>query len=126
MAAHHNLGPQFFHGTVSNPSGEITPVASSSWRKPMFPSDTDVNFAYATTDESNAWNYAERAWHSRGQGVPKVFKVEPMGEHEEDPTHTPEGVSRGNFSGDRRSRQGWRIIGERPMPEHMGDPEDWR
>lgn len=25
-----------------------------------------------------------------------------------------------------RSRQGFKVLGEEKMPEHMGDPEDWR
>jgi hypothetical protein len=81
--------------------------------------------AHATTDEGAAWSYAELAhdWtvHRMAKGpfpVPKVYVVEPLGEVEADPTPTAN-------SSDVRSRHGFRIVGQRPLPEHMGEPEDW-
>lgn len=110
----------------SRPNPVIEPAARRPWAKPTFPSDTDPSFAYATPHEDDAWNYAEKAWHSTSHGRPRVFQVESLGDHEEDPAFDQHGRSRSNFTDDRRSQQGWRVLREMPMPEHMGTPEDWR
>ena len=118
---------QFFHGTVSplKEGDVIEPVSKSSWRKPRFPSDTDPEFAYATGHDE-AWDYAEKAWHSTsGASHPKVFQVEPLGEHEPDPTRDAQGNLRNNWAADRRSKAGWRVLNEVQMPEHLGTPEEW-
>lgn len=130
MSANDHLAKdQFFHGTISplQPDDVIEPVAKSTWRKVRFPHDTDPEYAYATSDVDTAWHYAEKVWGSTDSPThPKVFEVEPVGEHEEDPTRDAHGQLRGNFSTDRRSKHGWRVLREVPMPEHMGTPEEWR
>ena len=135
MSAADNLHPQqFFHGTVRPNLTEITPADKHpSWMTPTFTSDTDRGHAYATTSQEHAWDYASKAhdWalsrsHTGRAGIPRVYQVEPLGEHEPDPQHDEHGRSRGNNSTDRRSRAGWRVVRELPMPEHIGTPEDWR
>jgi hypothetical protein len=134
MSATEHLRPeQFFHGTTRPNLTEITPAdRHPTWMKPVFENETDRGHAYATTDESNAWHYAQLAHNTavhRSRGgpfpVPRVYQVEPMGEHETDPEYDGD-RHRGNFSTDRRSRHGWRVVREMPMPEHMGEPDDWR
>ena len=118
---------QFFHGTISplKPGSVVEPVSASSWRKPRFPNETHPDYAYATSQDK-AWDYAEKAWHSSGTGTPRVFQVEPLGEHEPDPRYNERGELRDNWDDDRRSKAGWRVLNEVQMPEHMGTPEDWR
>jgi hypothetical protein len=126
---------QFFHGTISplKPGTVIEPTGKSSWRKPRFPHDTDPAYAYATGHDE-AWDYAEKAWNMASgnlttpttPGHPRVFQVEPLGEHEQDPSRTAQGDLRNTFEADRRSKAGWKVISEVQMPEHMGTPEDWR
>ena len=126
MSAGDHLNPQqFFHGTIREGLSEIVP-ASTHGKGAVFPSVTSTAHAYATPDVSNAWHYAEMAWNAAGSGIPRVYQVEPLGEHEEDPAVDGKGNPRGNFSGDRRSTKGWRVTREVPMPENMGTPEDWR
>lgn len=132
MSAEHVLNPRLFHGTVRPGLTEIHP-AEQHGKGVTFASDTDHRHAYATTTEDNAWSYAERShdWAMNrarpGQHfVPRVYEVEPMGEHESDPSHDQHGNSRNTFEGDRRSRHGFRVVRELPLPEHLGTPEDWR
>lgn len=114
-----------YHGTVV-PFGEgdeILPAASTG-RAVNFLSETDPAFAYATEDPEAAWHYAEMMAMNRG-GVPRVFRVEPIGDDvEEDPQRRPDGGSRGNFDGDRRSTTGFRVVGEEPPPDDVADG-DW-
>lgn len=93
-----------------------------------FPSDTDRGYAYATVEPSTAWHYAELAWNAASVGIPRVYEVAPVdgADVEDDPTHDARGNSRGNFPDDRRSRAGFLVIRELPMPDDMGDPDDWR
>lgn len=118
----------FFHGTTEHlrPGAKVLPVGQLRGKTPTFPHDTSREHAYATSEEANAWNYAEKAWHSTDRGIPRVYEVAPLGDHEPDPTHDERGRSRGNYETDRRSRVGWKVISERQMPEHMGSPEDWK
>jgi rifampin ADP-ribosylating transferase len=122
-----NLNPdQFFHGTVRkfSPGDVIAPGHSSN-----FGAESDPRYAYATGTEPGAWSYAEKAWHadpSGTSGPPRVYEVEPIGRHSKDPQVDSSGRSRGNYEKDRRSKNGWRVKTERPMPESMGSPEDWR
>jgi hypothetical protein len=126
VSAHEHLNPQqFFHGTVRAHLNEILP-GSVHGRGVIFPHDTDPSRAYATTNESDAWNYAEKAWHASGSGIPRVYHVEPLGHHEPDPQTDEHGRRRGNWANDYRSTVGWRVVRERPMPEDLGKPEDWR
>lgn len=93
-----------------------------------FPSDTDKNYAYATTNPDDAWDYADKAWNSTDSGRPRVYEVKPIGgmRHvEEDPRARSDGSPRFNNANDYRSRKGWQVVRELPMPEHRGDPEEW-
>lgn len=125
--SHRALGPQFFHGTTEElKEGDTVLPAAKSGRKVVHMSMTDPEYAYATDKPETAWHYAELAWNHSDTGHPRVYAVSPLGEHEEDPQVDERGNWRSNFEGDRRSRHGWKIEGELPMPEHMGKPEDWR
>jgi hypothetical protein len=124
-------GPQFkfFHGTTSrfNPGDEILPPSRRSNRiRPLYTA-TDPDYSYATEDQDTAWQWAEAAWHHSQDEAPRprVFGVAPMGEVEEDPLYDAHGQSRGTFASDRRSRSGWKVLGEVQMPEHIGTPEEW-
>lgn len=119
-------GPQFlFHGTVAPlKEGDVVHPAGSG--RATFPHETDRRYAYATQKPGDAWDYAEKAWSAGDSGIPHVYRVEPLGRVSKDPLVDKAGRSRGNFMGDRRSKHGFRVVGEEPMPEHMGDPEDWR
>jgi hypothetical protein len=114
-----------YHGTATNPSTHIHPQSQKSWIKPTFPSDTDPDYTYATRHAADAWSYAEKAWHSRDTGVPRVFRVRPTGPVEKDPAFGQHG-SRSNYAGDVRSKHPMEILGEEEMPERMGKPEEWR
>jgi hypothetical protein len=119
---------QFFHGTDRHFTvGEVISPAGESGGV-NYPNTTDRRYAYATDSESNAWHYAETTWMGGdGQnGPPTVYEVAPLGRHSKDPASDKSGFSRGTFQGDRRSKSGWKILRQLPMPEHMGDPEDWR
>ena len=120
---------EYFHGTTQTfkPGDHITP-ASQHGKGVAFPNMTSREHAYATPDESTAWHYAEAAWNNADIGGthPKVYRVKPLGHTEDDPTHDQYGASRGTFTGDVRSKHGFEVVGEQPMPEHMGKPEDWR
>jgi hypothetical protein len=117
MAAHDNLSPQqFFHGSSTEGLTEITPRGAQRY----FHSDHPGTHAFATTSESDAWDYAEKAWNHADKGIPRVYRVEPKGEVEKDPHYQ-------NTEGTwHRSKHGFRVVGEVPMPEHMGPAEDWR
>lgn len=133
MSGAASLNPrQFFHGTVRPGLAEIAPAAKHG-RGVTFASDTDRGHAYATSSEDHAWDYASKAhdWamNSARPGqhfVPRVYQVEPLGEHEQDPAHDAHGNLRGNNSTDVRSPHGFRVVRELSMPEHMGTAEDWR
>ena len=127
---------ELFHGTVWHfePGDHILP-AEQHKRKTTFPSETDPSYAYATGREDYAWDYAEKAHNSHFQpGMkihPRVYRVKPLGDVEKDPEQYPDdhplaGKFRGNWTTDRRSRQGFEVLHEMPIPEHMGEPEDWR
>lgn len=118
----------FFHGTTEHlrPGDKILPVGQLRGKKPTFPHDTSREHAYATPHESSAWHYAEMSWHATDRGVPRVYQVTPLGDHEPDPTHDQHGRYRNNREGDRRSRAGWKVVSERQMPEHMGTPDEWK
>jgi hypothetical protein len=54
-----------------------------------------------------------------------VFRVKPTGPVEKDPQTDEQGNRRGNWEHDVRSKHPMQVVGEEPMPEHMGEPEDW-
>lgn len=127
--SHRALGPQFFHGTVENlnPGDVVTPAGTRGGHT-NYAGQSDPQYAYATEDPEAAWDYAEKAWHaaSGDSGHPRVYVVSPMGRHDKDPEYDKSGRHRGNWSFDRRSKHGWKVEDELPMPESMGKPEDWR
>lgn len=114
----------FYHGTTRENLTHVLPPHEHG-AGVMFPHDTSRDHAYASNNASDAWDYAEKAWGATEKGVPRVYEVRPRGEHEQDPPFDQHGNSRSNFSGDRRSRHGWNVVRELPMPEHMGTPEEW-
>lgn len=114
-----------YHGTVREDLDDIIPAAEHC-RGVIFASDTDPKYAYATPSLSDAWTYAEKAWHASGTGIPRVYRVEPLGDVEPDPQEDAYGRSRGNCEADVRSRDGFTVVEEMPFPEAFGDPEDWR
>lgn len=108
--------------------GDLVLPAAQHGGHVTFNHDTDPNHAYATGEDS-AWDYAEKAhaWTvnrmDRGPfPVPRVYQVEPV--HPESVEEDPQG--RGNNDDDVRSPHGFRVLREVPMPEHMGEPDDWR
>ncbi len=119
-----NRASEFFHGTTEHlePGDVVAPGGGPL----KFPQETNRRYAYATPSEDNAWNYAEKAFHASDSGHPRVYQVEPLGRHTRDPEYDRGGNSRGNFRDDRRSKAGWKVVGERKMPESMGNPDDWR
>lgn len=114
----------FYHGTVEHLTPGDTVLPASKAGVPLNHKISSKDHAYATTDEMGAWDYAEMAhgWHvNRSQPpfkIPRVYEVEPLGEHEAD-------TNAGTYSGDRKSTEGWRVLNERQMPGEMGDPEEW-
>lgn len=114
---------RYYHGTTVPHLRFVRPAGPCG--RVTFPSDTDRRYAYATTSVEDAWFYAEKAWGARSTGIPRVYEVEPTGPVEDDPTEDERGYPRSNFASDVRSREGWAVKREIPMPESMGDPEDW-
>lgn len=118
-------GPAYYHGTTVPDVTHILP-ADQHGKHVTFPHDTSRAHAYATTSEDDAWDYAEKAYHAADRGHPRVYRVEPMGHVEKDPTEDERGNWRcGVNSGDVRSPHGFKVLHEMPMPESMGTPEDW-
>lgn len=120
----------YYHGTTASDVTHILP-ASHHGQGVIFPHVTDRDYAYASEDPKDAWNYAEKAYDVAGGGDrhPRVYQVRPIGGHqhvEKDPEwdHV-RNVSRGNNESDRRSKKGWEVVREMKMPKHMGKPEDW-
>jgi hypothetical protein len=116
-------GPQFrfFHGTTSgfNPNDEILPPSMrSSDIKPLY-DETEPDAAYASRSPEQAWFWAESAWHKaqHDNPRPRVYGVEPLGKVLDD-LHSLSDE-------DVRTREGWRVLGEVPMPKDLGTPEEW-
>ena len=119
-------GP-LYHGTVRDGLDDILPaVAHCGPRTFANTADGDPSYAYATPNLSDAWAYAEKAWHATSIGIPRVYRVEALGDVEPDPQTDAHGRSRGNYADDVRSRDGFTVVEEMPMPGEYGDPEDWR
>lgn len=142
-------GPILYHGTThehrgDDPDGDYTPLTHISPGTEAGKAPThgggvsDPSYAYATKDPHVAWHYADhRAKYGPG-GIPHVYRVTPHKPEdvEEDPSHTGDGFTRGNFSGDMRSKSGFKVLDEVPMPrrvqkdyepssDHDEDDDDW-
>lgn len=116
-----------YHGTVREDLDIIEPASAHGGPRTFeHTADGDPGYAYATPSLSDAWAYAEKAWHASGTGIPRVYRVEPLGDVEPDPQEDAYGRSRGNCEADVRSRDGFTVVEEMPFPEAFGDPEDWR
>jgi hypothetical protein len=108
-------GP-YYHGTTAEDLEEVTPTSGGGR---MFPHDHEGTHAYATSDPRSAWEYAERAYYVTGER-PRVYRVEPKaGDVEKDPTHDPGGNSRRVNVGDVRSRAGFDVVHEMPVPAEL-------
>lgn len=57
---------------------------------------------------------------------PRDDRVEALGAVEPDPQEDVHGHQRGNYADDVRSRDGFAVVEEMPMPASYGDPEGWR
>lgn len=117
----------YYHGTTVEDVTHVLP-ASAHGGHVTFPHVTSREHAYATTDQHDAWEYAQKAWAASGKGRPRVYQVRPIGGHqhvEKDPSHDQYGNSRGNNENDVRSKKGFEVVREVKWPKHMGDPEEW-
>lgn len=80
--------------------------------------DSDRDYAYATPNIRDAWDYAEAAG---GEGRPRVYRVHPIGgDHhvEVDPTHDAKGNPRYTNPHDKRSPHGFQVVGEEHDAPH--------
>lgn len=120
---------KYYHGSVARmeagteilPPSRRDPSIRANWPNASMSED----HAYASESEDNAWEWAERAWNVSPNGHPRVYEVEPLGQVEPDERYDAHGNLRDIFEGDVRA-PGFRVLGERPMPEHLGPPEDWQ
>lgn len=112
---------KYFHGTTYGfkEGDEILPPSLRDPNiKPLY-EETDKDAAYASVDPERAWFWAESAWHKaqHDNPRPRVFGVEPLGKVLDD-LHS-------QSDDDVRTREGWRVRGEVPMPTEVGTPEEW-
>jgi hypothetical protein len=114
-------GP-WYHGTTVPNLRHVLPV-NQHRKRVSWPEDTSHEHAYATSDEDDAWEYAQAAWHDGG-GRPRVYEVHPKGHVEQDPSTRPDGSSRGDHERDYRSKDGFNVVRELPFP-HDWRREDW-
>lgn len=108
--------PKYYHGTVAEELTEIHPGGTHSGQT-VHPLKGMDGYVYFTTNVTTAWHYAELAWNATSSGIPRVYEVVPTGEVIEDPNQ--------EFAGDYCSRLPLKVVRELPMPELMGNPEDW-
>lgn len=108
----------FYHGTTAEGDLDQILPASQSGAGVIYQHQTDPDYAYATTNKNDAWHWAEMAHHNTG-GHPRVFKVRRRGPVEPDVPYDRSGNSRSISDTDVRSRHGFDVIGEEPMPRHM-------
>lgn len=118
----------YYHGTTVPNVSHILPARQHGGPQVFGNGLSSPDHAYATTSESDAWDYAEKAWNAAPSGRPRVYKVHPIGGHEDvepDPQEDEHGNNRYVNQNDHRSTQGFHVLHEMPFPHHFGDPEDW-
>jgi 8-oxo-dGTP pyrophosphatase MutT (NUDIX family) len=121
---HHHEGsvsePTYYHGTTQEGLTHVLP-SSQHGGHVLYSGAADPGHAYATSDPSEAWNYAKTSYHNTDHGVPRVYEVSPLhGDHshvEHDPNF--------NDSTSFRSPHGFHVTRELPMPESMKRSGDW-
>lgn len=92
----------FFHGTRAQLSiGDVIAPAASIGTASNWNVDDSPEWAFATTNEDHAGDYADAAHQD---GPPRVYHVVPIEDVEPDPHEDSDGEY---F----RSRTGWRVIG---------------
>jgi hypothetical protein len=119
---------EYYHGTTVPNVSHILPANQHGGPQVFGNGISSRDHAYATTSESDAWEYAKKAWHAAPSGRPRVYRVHPIGGREDvepDPEVDEFGHSRGVNQSDHRSTQGFHVLHEMPMPRDYGDPEDW-
>jgi hypothetical protein len=105
----------YYHGTVRLDGDDrwthIEPDRAPNW------SETDLGFAYATTDRVAAQWYAEEAYDRQAWAWtrPVVYEVRPTGPVEADPPYRGQ-HPRGTWEGDVRSKQPFEIVDEYELP----------
>jgi hypothetical protein len=116
-------GP-FFHGTIADlTTGDLL----TSGRPSNYRPEIVMNHIYFTARVDGAGLAAEIAAELAGQGVPRVYEVEPTGPYENDPNVTDKKFP-GNPTRSYRSTAPLRIVGEitdwtRLTPEEL---QTWR
>lgn len=125
----------YYHGTHVKGVTHILP-ANHHGHEGMY-DETDRDYAYATPNLSDAWDYAvEAANHAKENGhpdtKPRVYATKPIGGHkhvEVDPDYHPEtGHWRGTNPDDKRSKKGFLVVKEmKASPRVRKDypDEDW-
>lgn len=118
---------RYYHGTslgYDEDLDEISPTHAAGGGSLWGPgASSSGEHAYATTDPSVAWDYAEKRHWGEGShwSRPVVYEVEPTGPVEEDPHYDAHGYNRGNSLSDVRSRHPWTVVGEVPHPQGRTD-----
>jgi len=114
-------GP-YYHGTTEEGLQEVTPG-----RGRAFGMDHEGTHGYATAGLAHAWGYAEKASLTLGR-PPRVYQVTPKADDlEKDPFYLKDGWPRGNNDDDVRSRAGFDVKREMPVPEeyrHLHEPDE--
>lgn len=108
MTASDHLSPaQFYHGTTHSfePGQEMTVEGAA----PHHHERISQGWLHFTDTPGRAADYAEGRAHDYG-GTPRVYQVEPVGEHEHDPGDAWESA---------RSKQPLRVV--RELPAHEWD-----
>lgn len=114
-----NAPKRYYHGT--NAEDDLEHIHPNHGTRGNFGNNLGIHepgYAYATTEPSHAWHYAEQAAMTHG-GKPRVYEVHPAGPVEKDPEEDVHGTRRGNFAADVRSKHGFDVIGEEETPEHL-------
>jgi hypothetical protein len=112
---------RYYHGTNVEGITHVLPASMHGRGTSFAGHTTDTDHAYASTSLIAAHHYAEHAADQHG-GSPHVYEVKPIGHLEEDPMFDGGGYNRGNWIGDHRSRDGFKVI--RELDHHHDEDED--